>query len=56
MDISSNSYVEKIQAIMKSGRFGERNACKIVYTENTDLFKQWKEGISEIEFGKQSLI
>lgn len=51
MDLSTNAYIEKMQAIMKRGRFGERDAGKIVYTENTELFKQWKEGKSEIQFG-----
>lgn len=45
------SFAERMQVMMKSSRFGENNARKEVYKENTKLFNQWKNGTSEIDFG-----
>ena len=48
----SISFAEKMQTIMKSSRFGENNARKIIYSENTKLFNQWKDGNDEMKFGE----
>lgn len=45
------SFAERMQVMMKSSRFGENNARKEVYKENTKLFSRWKNGTSEIDFG-----
>ena len=45
------SFADRIQTIMKTGRFGENNACKLVYAENTKMFIDWKNGKSQIDFG-----
>ena len=50
MDISTESYIQKMSDIMKAGRFGERNACRMVYMENAELFQQWRDGASGISF------
>lgn len=47
----SISFAEKMQVMMKTGRFGENNARKVVYQENLKLFLAWKAGKSEIDFG-----
>ena len=47
----SISYAERMQTIMRSGRFGSALACKEVYTENTTLFNNWKNGTNDIELG-----
>jgi hypothetical protein len=50
MDISTESYIQKMKDIMKVGRFGEINACRMVYMENAELFQQWRDGASGISF------
>lgn len=47
----SISFAEKMQVMMKTGRFGENNARKEIYKENLKLFHNWKNGISDIDFG-----
>lgn len=47
----SISFAERMQVMMKTGRFGENNARKEVYKENLKLFHKWKDGTSEIDFG-----
>jgi nicotinate (nicotinamide) nucleotide adenylyltransferase len=45
------SFVDRIKTLMRTGRYGENNACKLVYAENTKLFNDWKNGKSQIDFG-----
>jgi uncharacterized protein (TIGR02452 family) len=45
------SFAERMQVIMKTGRFGENNARKEVYKENLKLFHNWGNGVDEIGFG-----
>lgn len=45
------SYEERMRTIMRSGRFGHRQACKEVYRDNAKLFQQWQNGDSDIAFG-----
>lgn len=45
------SFAERMETIMKSGRYGVNNAGKEVYTENTKLFNEWKNGNDEMWFG-----
>lgn len=47
----SISFAEKMQVMMKTGRFGENNARKEIYKENLKFFHNWKNGISDIDFG-----
>ena len=47
----SISFAERMQVMMKTGRFGENNARKEVYKENLKLFLEWKDGKSHIDFG-----
>ena len=47
----SISFAERMQVMMKRGRFGENNARKAVYNENLKLFLSWKAGSSDIDFG-----
>lgn len=47
----SISFAEKMQIMMKSSRFGENNARKEIYLENTRLFNQWKDGTCDMDFG-----
>ena len=47
----SISFAERMQVIMKTGRFGEKTARKEVYKENLKLFLEWKDGKSHIDFG-----
>ena len=47
----SISFAERMQVMMKTGRFGENNARKEVYSENLKLFHKWQEGSSDIDFG-----
>ena len=47
----SISFADRIQTMIKSSRFGPRNARKEVYKENTRLFNDWKNGKAELEFG-----
>ena len=48
----SISFAERMQVMMKTGRFGENNARKEVYNENLKLFHKWQEGSSDIDFGE----
>lgn len=45
------SFAERMQVIMKTGRFGENNARKEVYKENLELFHNWGNGVDEIGMG-----
>ena len=45
------SFADRIQTMIKSSRFGTRNARKEVYKENTRLFNDWKDGKAELELG-----
>lgn len=45
------SYEERMKTIMRSGRFGEKRACREVYAENTALFHRWQEGAADPDFG-----
>lgn len=45
------SFAERMQVIMKTGRFGENNARKEVYKENLKLFHNWGNGVDEIGLG-----
>ena len=45
------SFAERMQVIMKTGRFGENNARKEVYKENLKLFHNWGNGVDEIGMG-----
>ena len=47
----SISFADRIQTMIKSSRFGPRNARKEVYKENTRLFNDWKDGKAELELG-----
>lgn len=45
------SFADRMQVMMKSGRFGENSARKEVYKENLSLFHKWEGGASDIDFG-----
>lgn len=45
------TYEERMKTLMRSGRFGPRRACKEVYHDNAQLFRQWREGTSDLDFG-----
>jgi nicotinate (nicotinamide) nucleotide adenylyltransferase len=47
----SISYAERMQTIMRSGRFGVNRACQEVYAENTTLFNNWKNGTCDVDLG-----
>ena len=47
----SVSFAERMETIMKSGRFGVNAAQKEVYAENIKLFKAWRDGTTEMDFG-----
>ena len=47
----SIAFADRIQTMIKSSRFGPRNARKEVYKENTKMFHAWKEGKAELELG-----
>lgn len=47
----SISFADRMEVIMKTGRFGENNARKEVYKENLTLFHHWKDGSSDVDFG-----
>ncbi len=47
----SISYAERMQTIMRSGRFGVNRACQEVYSENTNLFNNWKNGTNNVDLG-----
>ena len=51
-DEFSISFADRIQTMIKSSRFGPRNARKEVYKENTRLFNDWKDGKAELELGE----
>ena len=45
------SFTERMQTLLKSGRFGVNAAQKEVYTDNNKLFASWKNGENEAYFG-----
>ena len=45
------SFEDRIQTMIKSSRFGPRNARKLIYTENTKLFNAWRKGVNDVELG-----
>lgn len=45
------SFADRIQTLMKDGRFGPNNARKLVYRENTSLFNAWKNSTASVELG-----
>ena len=47
----SISFADRIQTMIKSSRFGPRNARKLIYAENTQLFNAWKNGTNDVELG-----
>ncbi|MBE6780227.1 MAG: TIGR02452 family protein [Ruminococcaceae bacterium] len=47
----SISYAERMQTIMRGGRFGVNRACQMVYAENTALFNDWKNGTNDLDLG-----
>ena len=47
----TTSFPERMQIIMKDGRFGMRKAGKEVYQANADIFRAWKAGTADIDFG-----
>ena len=47
----TTSFAERMQIIMKDGRFGMRKAGKEVYQANGSIFRAWKDGTADIDFG-----
>ena len=47
----TTSFAERMQIIMKDGRFGMRKAGKEVYQANAEIFRNWKDGKADIDFG-----
>jgi uncharacterized protein (TIGR02452 family) len=47
----TTSFSERMQVIMKDGRFGMRKAGKEVYQANGSIFRAWKDGTADIDFG-----
>jgi uncharacterized protein (TIGR02452 family) len=45
------AFAKRMREIMRNGRFGETNARKEIYKINTELFKNWKNGTLEMDFG-----
>ena len=45
------SFTERMQTLVKSGRFGVNAAQKEVYADNNQLFARWKNGENEAYFG-----
>lgn len=45
------SYEERMKTVMRSGRFGVNRACRLVYEENTALFREWQDGTSAMGWG-----
>lgn len=51
----STSFPERMQIIMKDGRFGMRKAGKEVYQVNVKIFRAWKDGTADIDFGDRQV-
>ena len=47
----TTSFPERMQILMKDGRFGMRKAGKEVYQANAEIFRAWKDGKADIDFG-----
>ena len=47
----TTSFPERMQIIMKDGRFGMRKAGKEVYQANAEIFRDWRDGVADIDFG-----
>lgn len=45
------SFAERMEVLIKRGRFGVNAAQKEVYAENSKLFAAWRDNSSEINFG-----
>ena len=45
------SFSDRIQTLLKGGRFGVNAAQKLVYAENNKLFHAWKNGSGDLGFG-----
>lgn len=45
------SFTDRMQTLIKSGRFGVNAAQKEVYADNNQLFARWKNGENEAYFG-----
>lgn len=45
------SFTDRMQTLLKSGRFGVYAAQKEVYADNNQLFTRWKNGENEAYFG-----
>lgn len=42
---------DRMRVTMRSGRFGQRKACRELYTINRDIFNNWRDGKPEFDFG-----
>ena len=47
----TTSFADRMQTIMKDGRFGMRKAGKEIYQANAAIFQAWKDGTADIDFG-----
>ena len=47
----SISFEERMKVTMASGRFGRQKARKEIYSLNTKLFNDWKNGTADIDLG-----
>ena len=47
----TTSFPERMQIIMKDGRYGMHKAGKEVYQANAEIFQAWKDGTADIDFG-----
>ena len=47
----TTSFPERMQVIMRDGRFGMRKAGKEVYQANAAIFRAWQDGRSDVDFG-----
>ena len=47
----SISFEDRIRVMMAGGRFGRQNARKEIYKLNTQMFHDWQNGTSDIDFG-----
>ncbi len=45
------SFADRMQTLMKDGRFGMRKACKAIFQANAEIFQAWKNGTADLELG-----
>ena len=45
------TFEERMETIIKGGRYGLMQAAKEVYSENSAIFKDWKDGVKRIDVG-----